>query len=41
MVVPLTSAGPYQLAEPLGGNGLFLGRAADGERVAVRVIEPG
>ena len=39
MVVPLTSVGPYQLLEPLGGNGLFLGLAPSGERVAVRVIE--
>jgi serine/threonine protein kinase len=39
VVVPLTSVGPYQLLEPLGGNGLFLGLAPSGERVAVRVIE--
>ncbi|HJZ02422.1 MAG TPA: serine/threonine protein kinase, partial [Streptosporangiaceae bacterium] len=39
MVVPLTSVGPYQLLEPLGGNRLFLGLASNGERVAVRVIE--
>ena len=39
MVVPLTSVGPYQLLEPLGGHGLFLGLAPSGERVAVRVIE--
>jgi Protein kinase domain len=39
VVVPLTSVGPYQLLEPLGGDGLFLCLAPDGERVAVRVIE--
>ena len=39
MVVPLTSVGPYQLLESLGGDGLFLGLAPNGERVAVRVIE--
>ena len=38
MVVPLTCVGPYQLLEPLGGNGLFLGLAPNGERAAVRVI---
>ena len=38
MVVPLTSVGPYQLLEPLGGTGLFLCLAPSGERVAVRVI---
>ena len=43
MVVPLTTdeprtLGPYQLLEPLGGSGLFLGRASSGERVALRFI---
>jgi len=38
VVVPLTSVGPYQLLEPLGGNELFLCLAPNGERVVVRVI---